>query len=167
MWLFNVRDNDRGFTLLEMIVVVLLIGIISAIATPSILSSLERNKLDTALNYLRGSLEESQREAMRKSRSCPVTINPTNRTITGDCLITGSRTLDSGITILPNSNTTITFSFKGNTTNNATIVLYMSGNANSQEKRCLAISEGVGILRTGIYSGSTSFINESNCSAKL
>jgi prepilin-type N-terminal cleavage/methylation domain-containing protein len=165
MYLFNVRNNraDRGFTLLEILVVLVLFGILSAIATPSFLSGYNRMKLDTALNDLRGALEESQRQAIQQGRSCDVKINETTvGKITSSCLITGSRTLDSAVSISPSTSTTITFSFKGNTTNTQVFILSLSDGSNSQEKRCLAISDGVGILRTGVYENSTS-----TCKAKL
>jgi prepilin-type N-terminal cleavage/methylation domain-containing protein len=156
MYLSNVSRNrsDRGFTLLEIIVVLVLFGILSAIAAPSFLSSYNRMKLDNALNDLRGAIEESQRQAIQQGKSCQVVIN--NGNISGPCLITGSRKLDSSISISPNTSTTVQFSFKGNTTSSVDFVLSLSDGSNTQEKRCLSISDGVGILRTGIYDNATS-----------
>ncbi|MBW4622471.1 MAG: prepilin-type N-terminal cleavage/methylation domain-containing protein [Cyanosarcina radialis HA8281-LM2] len=162
--------NDSGFTLIETVVVVIFIGIISAIAAPSFLSSYNRTKLDDTLNDLQGALQESQRESMRRSRSCDVTINTSTRKITGTCLTTGDRSWDSSIAIASSitSPATITFSFKGNTASSATFVIYNVGNTTNPDKRCLTISEGLGIVRTGVYSDSNvSSLDESKCTAKL
>lgn len=185
MWLSNVRKTaeiDSGFTLIEMIVVVLIIGIASAMAIPSVLSSLDRTKLDSALTTLRGTLEEAQREAIKQGKSCAVTVDPVNKTIAGyivvdnngteelksGCLITGDRKLDSQIVVTPNTATTIRYSFKGNTISDAAIVLGSSDSPTAVGKRCLVVSEGVGILRTGIYDGTTADpIDQNKCRASL
>jgi prepilin-type N-terminal cleavage/methylation domain-containing protein len=161
--------NDRGFTLIETLVVVIFISIISAIAAPSFLNSYNRAKLDNTLSDLQGALQESQRESMRKSRSCDVTINPSTRKITGNCLTTGDRSWDSSIAVSPTSSTTISFSFKGNTASSATFVIYNVGNTTNQDKRCLTISDGLGIVRTGTYSGATvpTTPTDTSCTAKL
>jgi prepilin-type N-terminal cleavage/methylation domain-containing protein len=67
-------SNQQGFTLLELLVVVLMIGILSAIATPSILAEFARTKLNNSLDTLQSALELSQAEATRKSRKCEVYI---------------------------------------------------------------------------------------------
>lgn len=164
MFLSNVRSDrtDRGFTLLEITIVVVLAGIIGAIAAPSFLSAYNRTKLDNALNDIRGALQEAQREAMRQGKSCSVIINGTTGTIRGSCLITGNRKVDSTISITPSTVTTIPFSFRGNTTSGTDFILSYADNPNSQEKRCLSISSGLGILRTGVYDNSTS-----TCKASL
>jgi prepilin-type N-terminal cleavage/methylation domain-containing protein len=161
--------NDRGFTLIETLVVVIFIGIMSAIAAPSFLSSYNRTKLDDTLNGLQGALQESQRESMRRSRSCDVTINPSTRKITGTCLTTGDRSWDSTIAVSPSTSTTITFSFKGNTASSATFVIYNVGNTSNPDKRCLTVSDGLGIVRTGVYSTSTvpTTPSDASCTAKL
>jgi prepilin-type N-terminal cleavage/methylation domain-containing protein len=65
---------QQGFTLLELLVVVLMIGILSAIATPSILSQFARTKLNNSLDTLQSALELSQAEATKTSRKCEVYI---------------------------------------------------------------------------------------------
>ena len=44
MLLFSVRKNSQGFTLIEIVVILFIIGILSAIATPSFLAVLNRAK---------------------------------------------------------------------------------------------------------------------------
>lgn len=154
---FNVRSNNQGFTLIETLIVVIIIGILSAIAAPGLLGMLNRNKVNTALDEVQGALREAQREAMRKGQQCTVTLDSTNSKVTGSCLVTGDRTLPSGVALGTNPNpATVTFYFRGNTNNSAKIVLYSDDS--NQQKKCLVISSGLGIMRTGNYSGSTTSV---------
>lgn len=180
---FNARNN-QGFTLVETLVILIIVGILSAIAAPSFLNMFSRNKVNDALNQVQGALQEAQREAIRKSQSCTVTINKTDKKITSPCLITGERDLcdkrDSlgnctqsrvAIEATTNLGTTpsITFSFRGNTNNGGMIVVYSSDNSTDQ-RGCLAISPGLGIMRTGKYSGSTTSataVNAGTCATSL
>lgn len=171
MLLSNARNKDQGFTLIETLIILVIIGVLSAIAAPSFLSMFNRNKVNESLDKVRGALQEAQREAIRKSQSCTVTIDTTNKKITSPCLVTGTRDLcekrdssgnctQSRVAIATNlSPSSIQFSFRGNTTASGKIVVYSSDNSTSK-KGCLAISNGTGIMRTGEYSGSTSSTTE-------
>ncbi len=164
MQLCNARTNNRGFTLFEMLFVLVIIGILSAILAPSFLGMFSRNKVNNALAQVRGALQEAQRQAIRNSKSCTVTIDTTNKKVTAPCLVTGDRVFDSNIGIATNE-TSIQFSYKGTITlsDAGTVVL---SNANTSKKQCLVISSPLGIMRTGEYSGSTSpvsAISANNC----
>jgi type II secretory pathway pseudopilin PulG len=116
-----------------------------------------KNKVNYALDQVRGTLQEAQREAIRKSKQCTVTIDTTNKQLTtsSSCVVTGDRKLKDGVAITTNlSGSTITFGIRGNTTSAGTIVVFANDGSTSQ-KRCVVTSVGIGIMRAGDYSGST------------
>jgi prepilin-type N-terminal cleavage/methylation domain-containing protein len=65
---------QRGFTLIEMIVIVAVVGILAAIAAPSFTSMLDAMKVDQAVVSLRTSLQETQRQSIRDSQVCTVEV---------------------------------------------------------------------------------------------
>ena len=159
----NVRTDDRGFSMFEIAIVLLIVGILAAIAVPSFLSMLSKNNVNDALAKVQGILKEAQREAIRKSKTCTVELpEGNNSTITiasttPNCIVTGDRTL-TGINTDVDGNTAttitkqITFDFKGRTNvSSAATIVFASADATSSEKKCLAISEGLGIIRTGNF----------------
>ncbi len=159
-------NSDRGFSLIEMLVVVILVGIITAIAVPSLLGLFSRYQVDQALSTLEGAIKETQRQAIRQSRLCRVNINPTTKKITGNptnCLLE-TRTINSNIDIRTNLSgaiPNISFSHKGSTTKSGTIVV--SSNYTDRQK-CFVISLGIGITRIGNYVGSkTGSVSATKC----
>ena len=195
MLLSNARTHSQGFTVIELLIILLIVGTLSAMSVPSFLGLLNRSKVNNAVAQVQGALQEAQREAIRKTRICTVYVpNKTylpngtyllygtelisNCFVTNDKLSKGlsssgipdglpSKTLDvvaiatNLTTSLPTDPKKITFSFRGTTTTEGKFVLYMPENS-TQEKRCLVISNGIGLMRTGKYSGSTSSATDIN-----
>ncbi|PSB02917.1 pilus assembly FimT family protein [Merismopedia glauca] len=100
----NVRKNhkNKGFTLLEMLIIVLIIGIGFAIATPSFLSSMEKLRLEQAVVEVRSAFREAQRQAIRNGISCLITLNIEDNRLTSPCLNIGDRTLSDKIKLATN-----------------------------------------------------------------
>lgn len=163
MVFLNARNNSQGFTLLETMITIIVIGILSAIAAPSFLAMLNKNRVNSALSELQGTLQQAQREAMRKSKACTVTLDPTKKTISSDCSTIGSSVLNSSI-ILATNETSFKFSYRGTITLNDAGTIVLSSNDNPNYKKCLVISSPLGIIRTGNYSDSTtSSITSDKC----
>jgi len=148
-------NNDRGFSLIELAIVVCIIGIIAAIAVPNFLGLLNRNRINEGIEKLEGAIKESQRQAMRQGKMCRVNINPDTNIVTGNptnCLLS-DRAIRDDLTIRTNLSgnpPNINFSSKGNTTKMGTIVLSSDG---TDTQKCFVISLGLGISRTGNYTG--------------
>jgi prepilin-type N-terminal cleavage/methylation domain-containing protein len=160
------EKSDRGFTLTELMIALVIIGVIAAIASPNFLGFLNRIKVNNSLEQLLGAIKETQRQAMRQGKRCRININPSTKILSAtpsDCLL-NTRTIDDSVTIrtnLPGGSPNISFSYKGNTTRMGTIVL--SSNFTDTQK-CFVISLGLGIMRTGNYTGSkTGSVSASNC----
>ena len=150
MLLWRVRKRNNGFTLIEMITVVIIVGVLSAIAAPNLLGWYNRQRANSTLSKVEGAIKEAQRQAMRDGRSCTININNGTRTISGGCLL-NNRVFGDYVTLNSNQ-TTITFSSKGTTATDALIRVTTNG---GQVDRCLRVTSGLGLIRTGDYDGSS------------
>ena len=161
----QIQKSDRGFTLIELMVALIIVGVIAAIAAPNFIGLLNRIRVNNALEELLGAIRETQRLAMRHGKRCWLDINPSTNILSSTdpkCLL-NNRTINDNVTIrtnFPGSMPNISFSHRGNTTRMGTIVL--SSNLTDTQK-CFAVSLGL-IMRTGNYTGSkTGTVSASNC----
>lgn len=69
---FSSRARARGYTLIEAMVVVALLGILVAVATPSFVSLMQRNRAAGEINSLIGDLQFARSEAIK--RGLPVSL---------------------------------------------------------------------------------------------
>ena len=158
MLLWRVRKPETGFTLTEVIVVIVIIGVIGALAIPSFFSLLNRNRVNQALGEIEGALREAQKVAIRNSRSCTININTTSNRISNNgandnCLLT-TRNINPDLT-LTSSRATITFSSKGNISLDpqTPVVVISFPDGGSNQPRCVVMENTLGLIRTGDYSG--------------
>ncbi|MGB7086626.1 MAG: prepilin-type N-terminal cleavage/methylation domain-containing protein, partial [Phormidesmis sp.] len=70
-------SSIAGFTLIEMLVVVIIIGVLGSIAAPSWLSYLNRQRVTTVRDELKAVLKEAQTKAQQKSTSYSVVLGLT------------------------------------------------------------------------------------------
>lgn len=156
------RHRDEGFTLVETLAVVVMVGIMAAIAAPGMLGFLARSKVDRSFSALQNMVQITQREAMKRSQNCEITLpknGSKNAVLTSDCLITGSETLtDVFIKYNYVSSKKIKFDYRGGTSPLRTIAVY---SPDTNYRRCLVISNGIGMTRSGVYTKET----KSNLSA--
>ncbi|MGK7937293.1 MAG: Tfp pilus assembly protein FimT/FimU [Xenococcaceae cyanobacterium] len=157
--LLNNANKNGGFSLLEMLLAVIVVGILAAVTAPSLIGLFNQNRVKEGFAQVRGAIKESQRQAKRRGRRCKIRLDTAKQEInistpdgkinyTG-CLL-GERKLPDGVFFKNNSHSNIVFSPKGNTNSAKTIVVY---SPHTQAKRCLVISLGLGIMRSGNYTG--------------
>jgi type II secretory pathway pseudopilin PulG len=72
------RKSEGGFTIIELLVIVLVLGILAAIAAPSWLAFINRQRVRTVNDRVFQSLRLAQSEAKRSKRDITVTFNPTD-----------------------------------------------------------------------------------------
>jgi Tfp pilus assembly protein FimT len=161
----------------------IMIGILSAIAAPSFLGLLNRNRVSNATIRLKSALEEARANTIRIGKSCKLTIKngpgsattlvDNVTTATPQCWRTGAESFaDTNLrfdivnqdTVTPLTLTTlpIEFDFNGrvktadaSTGGSDTRAIILSL-ANTTYQRCVLISYPLGIVRTGTYETVTS-----------
>lgn len=163
MLLFNAPNKNQGFTLIEILTVLLIVGILAAISVPSFLALLDRSKVNDALSQVQGALQQAQRRAISNNKPCTVTLAPATKKVTADCSVTSDSTLNSTVGIKTNE-TSIQFSYRGTISlSDAGTVVFFTEN-NPSKKKCLVISKPLGIIRTGNYTGDIANpISSNNC----
>jgi type II secretory pathway pseudopilin PulG len=134
-----------------MAIVSVIVGILSSLAIPSMMSGMGKNDLKSAMGQVKGAVQEAQRAAIKKGQSCTVTLTTgTSATVTGSSgCISSTVQLASTITLsIPTGSSPFSFSYKGNTTSDLTITL---ASTKTTQKYCLVVSSGIGIMRSGVY----------------
>lgn len=157
---FNAPDSNKGFTLVEIMVIVVVIGILSAITAPSLMAMFSRSKVNAAVAEIQGALQEAQRQTIRTGANC--TLNLISNSITGNCLPNGNRVF-TALSIHASVNQ-VSFDHKGRVSSVATVVVTT---ANSNLQKCLVLSSPLGLIRSGTYKGVTGTTNASDCVIKL
>jgi Tfp pilus assembly protein FimT len=145
-------SKDLGFTLAESLIIVAIVGVLVAMAIPSLKGAIDRANLAQATEIVVGSLQQAQREAMRRDRGCTLTLDKIGRKIVGEsgCLLSGDRYLPESIEIdYTGAVGEIQYGIRGNTTANKAVILSIRDNR--QNARCLTISAPLGIIRLGSY----------------
>jgi prepilin-type N-terminal cleavage/methylation domain-containing protein len=144
-------SRNLGFTLIESLIVITIVGILVAIAIPSLKAAIDRAKLAQATDLVVASLQQSQQESIRRNKSCTLTLDKVNRKIAGPegCLLSEDRYLPDAIDLDYTGSGDIPYGIRGNTTTNKSIVLAIRDNPSNT--KCLTVSAPLGIIRLGSY----------------
>jgi type II secretory pathway pseudopilin PulG len=156
------RKNESGFTILELLVIVILLGTLAAIAAPGWLGFINRQRVRTVNDRVFQSLRLAQSEAKRTKQSVTITFNPGSATDSPTVtfsppLATGGsqQKLDGGgeikpgtITLIPTPSNSLTFDYQGNLAAGTTpfyVTVAVSGGGTRQ---CVIVNTLLGGMRT-------------------
>lgn len=162
------RTSDQGFTLLEIIAVLTLVGIMAAISGPGMIGFLRRADINSAQNDVQGLLKLAQRSAVRQAKGCGVSFpasgtSTNNMQISASCVPVDSNSTLENVQIRHNfddisasfaaNTSTDLFNFKGQTDDfiNDDLVIVVSAQDNNNYQKCIVVSGGLGLVRTGSY----------------
>lgn len=163
--LFSQKNQQKGFTLFEIVIVSVIVGILSAMAVPNLIGSQRQETVNRTFSRIRSTLVEAQLNANRLSSNCPINIAVTEITSNqSGCLLENITINSSIVDITSTAGTlpqTINFSYRGTTGNGQTLQISrktFAGKAMPETGKCIVISS-TGMIRAGIYNTSA----PSNC----
>jgi len=148
---------DKGFSLLELLLAVSIIGIITGISLPSFFRQWEDTRLNAANKRLSSWLDDQRRKAIQNTSPCDININTSQASATAQCdfeSTTGSN-LDlpseieqsNGLTLsIHQGDSSWSFSPRGTTTTSTELRLSLDGSEDLG--RCLSLSAPLGLIRT-------------------
>ncbi|MBE9187550.1 prepilin-type N-terminal cleavage/methylation domain-containing protein [Microcoleus sp. LEGE 07076] len=158
------KNQDAGFTIIELLIIVLILGIFASIAAPSWLGFINRQRVRTVNDRVLQTLRSAQSEAKRTKSDRVVTFfpsdlptatintepaqNPPLQTVTFDG---GGEIKAKQITLITNQATatvpnSITFNYQGNPSPSEFFVTVYPFNGGA--KQCVIVQTLIGGMRT-------------------
>ncbi len=68
------RRPQFGFTLIETLVIIVIVGVLAALAAPNFIALMDSIKVDQTIAEVRAALQSTQRQAIRGTQVCSVTL---------------------------------------------------------------------------------------------
>ena len=89
-------QRQQGLTIMELVIMIGLVGVVSAVAIPNVGRTLDLHRVDTATSLLAGKLSEARMNAIKRNRQAWVAIDPGNRTVRVQTTNTAGATINVG-----------------------------------------------------------------------
>lgn len=151
-------STTAGFTLLEVLVVVIMVAILAGIAAPGWLAFLNRQRLNTARSDLIEVLKQAQTRARQQRRDVKVSIvdpavpsvsDGTTQVLGGDSIPEGTILLNAYVGDNTNPpSTAITFDYEGQPPEDRVPFVFSLSPDGADIKRCVIVSNLLGNLKT-------------------
>jgi len=154
--------SSSGFTILETLVIIVLIGILAALGIPNWITFVATRQLNTAQNEVYYAMRQAQRQATKEKSTWqasfreqngivqwavhPATLNPSNANWNN---LDGSVRLDAETTLqISNGVRQIKFDYRGNVKEPPLGRIALSSKSGGKAKRCVIVSTILGAMRT-------------------
>lgn len=151
---YSTSTEAAGFTLLELLVVIFIIGVISAISAPSWLGFLTQRRMDRASADLAGLLRTTQEEAQSKqldkqvifsSTALDVTVRDSSATTGGVITTLGDEELSDSFNL--EASTPVIFDHDGRVEADTIPYVIKITNDNSSSQSCVIVTTLLGGLK--------------------
>lgn len=127
------RNNERGISMLEMMIVVVVIGLLAAISVPNLSGAIKKMKFDNEGRDLVSSLRYARSAAITLQQPVGVYFNTSEKKVLTflDRVDPGGNAYDAGDSLLRSDSLETTVSYFGTTFSGQTVVFQPDGRANA------------------------------------
>lgn len=94
------RRSERGFTLLEILVVIAILGIVTSLSIPALLNAMRRSKIEGPVREVATLMQRARLEAIKRNRQTMVFADQAREEITAFVDLDEDRVQDTGEEIL-------------------------------------------------------------------
>ncbi|WP_338440988.1 type II secretion system protein [Synechococcus elongatus IITB4] len=162
-------SRSQGFTITEVLVVLIVAGILAAVATPSLAGFIGQQQTNQATSEVQASILEMVREAQRTNQECTLQasdIDAEGITRSNNNCLLSSRSFPPDTTLTSNLSSGEIKSYgTGNITlspNPNVVIIRLSNNKSPDFERCVQIAAPLGLVRTGFWDGTACLIDRIN-----